>query len=71
MRRPSVGLGLARLSFVAAIGLAGLAMYESADNACVFERSQDSAPSADVQPFPWHLVCPDFSRISNICEAFR
>ena len=71
MRSPRASLALARIAFVAAISLTGWGVYELANSSCVFERAQDSSPSADVQPFPWHLVCHDFKRISNICEAIR
>ena len=71
MRSPRASLPLARLAFVAAISLAGWGAYELANSSCVFERTQDRFPSADVQPFPWHLVCHHFTRISNVCEAIR
>ena len=71
MRSKRVSLALAQIAFVAAAGLSARAMYVFAHGVCVLVRSEESSPAADVQPFPWHLVCRDFTRISNICEAFR
>ena len=70
MTSSRASLALARTTFVAAVGVFAFGLYVSAHGVCAFERSQDGSPAGDVQPFPWGFVCRDFSRISNICEAF-
>lgn len=71
MRSKRVSLALAQIAFMAAAGLSARAVYVFAHGVCVLVRSEESPPDADVQLFPWHLVCRDFTRISNICEAVR
>lgn len=71
MRSTRASLVLTQVAFVAATGLSALVAYAYGPSVCVLEQSREGSPDADVQPFPWHLVCRDFTRISNICEAFH
>ncbi len=71
MRSTRAGLALAQIAFVAATAFSARAVYAFAHGVCTLVRSEESSPDADVQLFPWHLVCRDFTRFSNICEAFR
>lgn len=72
MRRTRAALALAQIAFVAATAFSARAVYAFAHGVCTLVRSEESSPDADVQqPIPRHLARRDFTRISNICEAFR
>ncbi len=71
MRSTRASLALTQVAFVAAMGLSALVVYAYAPSVWVLEQSREGSPEAEVQPFPWHLVCRDFTRISNVCEAFH
>lgn len=69
MRRPCAGLALAQVAFLSATGLSARAVYECAYGVHVLCRSQEGPSDPDIQSFPWHLACRDFTWISNIARS--